>query len=138
MIRLLIRLALTLAGNALGLIVAAWALDDMSLDAGSFFIALLIFTGVEVIAQPLLRQMAIKSVEALQGATALVTTFVALLVTDLISDGLSISGAWTWILATLIVWLASMLAGIILPLIFLREATEDRREAKGSGGREIW
>jgi hypothetical protein len=138
MIRLLIRLALTLVGNAIGLLVAAWVLDDMTLDAGSFFIALLIFTAVEVIAQPLLRQIAIKSVEALQGATALVTTFVALLVTDLISDGLSISGVWTWILATLIVWLASLLAGIILPLIFLREATEDRRAAKGDASREMW
>jgi uncharacterized membrane protein YvlD (DUF360 family) len=135
MIRLLIRLALTLAGNAIGLLVANWVLDDMALDAGSFFIALLIFTGVEVLAQPLLRQMALKSVEALQGATALVTTFVALLVTDLISDGLSISGFWTWLAATLIVWLASLLAGIILPLIFLREATEERRENKS---KEMW
>ena len=138
MIRFLIRVALLIVGNAIGLLVANWVLDDMELDAGSFIVALLIFTGVAVIAQPLLRQMAIKSVEALQGATALVTVFVALLVTDLLSDGLSISGAWTWVLATLIVWLASMLAGIILPLIFLKEATEGRREAKGNAGREMW
>jgi hypothetical protein len=88
-----------------------------------------------VIAQPMLRQIAIKSVEALQGATALVTTFVALLVTDLISDGLSIEGFWTWIAATVIVWLATLLAGLILGLIFLREVRENRQENKS---KEMW
>jgi uncharacterized membrane protein YvlD (DUF360 family) len=135
MIRLLIRMALAIVGNAVGLLVAAWVLDDMTLDASGFIIALLIFSAVMVVAQPLLRQIAIKSVEALQGATALVTTFVALLVTDLISDGLSITGFWTWIAATVIVWLGTLLAGLILGLIFLREVRENRQENKS---KEMW
>jgi uncharacterized membrane protein YvlD (DUF360 family) len=135
MIRLLIRMVLAIVGNAVGLLVAAWVLDDMTLDASGFIIALLIFSAVMVLAQPLLRQIAIKSVEALQGGTALVTTFVALLVTDLISDGLSIEGFWTWIAATVIVWLATLLAGLILGLIFLREVRENRQENKST---EMW
>ena len=43
------------------------------------------------------------------GVVALVSTYVVLLVTDLVSDGLQIEGVTTWILATLIVWLATML-----------------------------
>ena len=127
MVRMLISLAIQLAANAIGLIVAAAVLDDMSLDGAAFVIALLIFTAVEVIASPLIRQTAIRHANALLGGTALVTTFVALLITDLVSDGLSIDGAWTWILATLIVWLATVLAALILPMIFLKDAAERRR-----------
>jgi putative membrane protein len=129
MVRMLIRVALHIAGNAIGLILANLLLSDMSLDASAFIIALLIFTGVEILVQPLLRQIAFKNqASAIQGSTALITTFVALLVTDLISDGLSISGGLTWVLATIIVWLATMLAGIILPMIFLKNAVEERRK----------
>jgi hypothetical protein len=46
---------------------------------------------------------------ALLGVIALVTTFAALLVTDLLSDGFEIEGALDWVLATVIVWLATML-----------------------------
>jgi hypothetical protein len=71
--------------------------------------------------------MAMQHAEALQGGSALVTTFVALVITSLISDGLEISGAVTWILATVIVWLGSVLAGVILPLIFLKDVAENRK-----------
>ena len=44
------------------------------------------------------------------GAVGLASTFVALLLTNLISSGLAIKGVGTWILATLIVWVVTMLA----------------------------
>jgi putative membrane protein len=127
MVRMLISLAIQLAANAIGLIVAAAVLDGMSIDGAAFVIALLIFTAVEVIAAPLIREMAIRHANALMGGTALVTTFVGLLITDLVSDGLNIDGVWTWILAMLIVWLASLLAALFLPMIFLKQAAERRR-----------
>jgi hypothetical protein len=46
------------------------------------------------------------------GIIALVTTFVILLITDLLSDGLNITGVTDWILATVIVWLATVLFDI--------------------------
>jgi len=58
---------------------------------------------------------------------ALVTTFVGLLVTDTLSDGLNISGISTWIIASLIVWLCSLVAGLILPLVLFKKAVEKRR-----------
>jgi uncharacterized membrane protein YvlD (DUF360 family) len=121
MARTLISAALHLAANAIGLLVAALVLDDMSIDGVSFVVAVVIFTVVEVIAQPLIQKIAVKNAHALVGSVALITTFVGLVVTDIISDGLSISGAWTWVLATLVVWLAGMLAGLILPAIFLKK-----------------
>jgi len=92
MVRFLISVGLHLLANAIGLLVAAWILPDMSMDGLSLVMAVLIFTVVEVIAQPLLRKIAVKNVEALVGSVALVTTFVGLLVTEIFSDGMDING----------------------------------------------
>lgn len=127
MVRSLIRLILQLAGNALGLLLAAVILDKMSIDGGAFVVAVLIFTGVSVIAQPLIMKMAFKNAEALQGSSALITTFIALVLTALISSGLNIDGFDTWIFATIIVWLTTLIAGIILPLIFLKKVVVEER-----------
>jgi putative membrane protein len=128
MIRFLISTAINLAANAIGLLVAAAVLDDMTVSGTAFVIAVLIFTGVEVLARPLLTQAAIRNVQALQGGTALVATFVGLVITNLVSDGLEITGATTWLLATLIVWAAALIATLILPIIFVKDAVEDRRD----------
>ena len=128
MVRLLARIALQLIGNAVGLIVAALLLDDMTLDGAAFVLALIIFTIVEFIVQPLMLRLALRSVPALQGGTALVTTFVALVVTDLISDGLEIEGAGTWALATFIVWLGTLLAGVLLPMVLFKNVLAERRD----------
>jgi len=127
MVRTLIRIGLTLLGNALGLWVASLVLDDMHVSGTAFVLAVVIFTVLIAILQPLVTKMAVKHAESLQGGSALITTFLALVITDLISDGLSISGAVTWILATVIVWLGSLLAGVLLPMIFLKDEAEDRK-----------
>ena len=127
MIRLLISAAVHLGANAIGLLIASLILDDMSIDAAAFLIAVIIFTLVEVIAQPLITKIAIKNVQALVGGVALVSTFVGLVVTDVISDGMNIDGVLTWILATLIVWLAGMLAGLILASLFLKNRAVEAR-----------
>jgi putative membrane protein len=126
-IRLLVSTALHLAANAIGLLVATLALDDMTIDATSFVFAVLIFTVVEVLAGPLLQKIALKNVQALMGSVALITTFVGLVITAIVSDGLRITGVWTWVLATIIVWLAGLLAGLILPVIFVKKAVDNRQ-----------
>lgn len=122
MVRLPISAAVHLGANAIALLVASLVLDDFSIDATAFLFAALIFTVVEVIAQPLIQKIALRNVQALVGSVALITAFVGLAVTDLISDGLSITGLWTWVLATIIVWLAGTLAGVILPALFVKKA----------------
>ena len=124
MIRTLIRLGLTLAGNALGLWIASMLLDKMSLSASGFIIAVVIFTVLTIVLQPLITKMAMKNAEALQGSSALVSTFVALVITALVSDSLNIDGVTTWIFATVIVWLITMVAGVLLPILFLKKAVD--------------
>jgi putative membrane protein len=126
MIRLLIRIGLALLGNALGLWIASLLLDDMTLGAAGFVVAVVIFTVLTVILQPLMTKMALERAPVLQGSSALVTTFVALLITTLLSDGLEIDGVVTWVLATVIVWFFTMIAAWLLPMFLLKETAERR------------
>jgi len=123
MIRMLINLGLTIAANALGLIVAALLLDDMRLGASGFIIAVLIFTGVLILVRPMLTKLALKHARALGGSSALLATLVALIVTNIFSsaDTFEIRGAVTWVLATVIVWAATLLGGLLLPWLLLRK-----------------
>jgi uncharacterized membrane protein YvlD (DUF360 family) len=127
MLRLIVSIIIRLVANGLGLISAAVALDDMTLTVAAFFIDVVIFTIVVLIAQPVVQKAALKHSEALLGSSALVAAFVALVITAWLSDGLQISGAVTWMLATIIVWAASLLAGMLLPVIFVKRAVQENR-----------
>ena len=129
MIRWLISVALHLAANALALFVADLVLDDLSIEASAFITAVLLFTLVEVLVQPMPPRRRLKGASALRGSVALIATFIGLVVTALINDGFSIDGLWTWIGATVIVWAGGLVAAMILPLIFVKEAVEDERAA---------
>ena len=127
MIRLLVRLLVVVAANAVGLLVAAALLDGMRLDAAGFILALIIFTVVFALMTPFLASQLRNRRSAALGGVSLIATFVALLFTDLLSDGLSIEGIGTWIAATVIVWVASLVAGSILPFLGLKKFMEERR-----------
>ena len=65
-----------------------------------------------VLVQPLLTQTALQNSRALMGSTALIATFIGLVVTVLVTDGLEIDGADTWLFATVIVWGATLHRGV--------------------------
>ncbi len=116
----LIRVGLSLAGNAIGLLVASLVLDKMSIDGAAFLIAVVIFTVLTAVIEPLVDKVAERRAPALQGGSALLTTLLALVVTALVSSGLDISGLSTWILATVLVWILTVIAGVLLAKFLLR------------------
>lgn len=127
MIRLLVRTAIALLANAVGLIVAAALLDGMTLNATGFIVAVVVFTVVFALMQPfLVSQFRRGGSSSLLGGVALVATLVSLIVTVLVTDGLEISGVGTWIAATVIVWLAAVLAAFLLPLLGLKKYLDER------------
>ena len=128
MIRLLVRLVVAVVANAVGLIVAAGVLDGMELDAAGFVIAVVIFTVVFALIQPFLAVQFRANAPAMLGGVALIATLVALIVTELVSDGFSIDGAGTWLAATVIVWVVSLIAAFGLPLLGLKCFLEERRD----------
>jgi putative membrane protein len=121
-VRLVATTVLALIGNAIGIIVAAAVLDDMTLNGAAFFLDLVIFTLTYVLVQPLMVKIALRHSSTLAGGSALMATLIALIVSDVLSDGLSISGATTWLLATLIVWIVAVLAAILLPMVMFKKA----------------
>ena len=130
-IRLLVRTVIVLLGNAVGLIVASLVLDDFRINATGFIVSLVIFTVAVALLTPFLESVLRrnKSSSAAVGGVALISTFAALVVTDLLSDGLDISGVGTWIAATVIIWVGSLLAVFILPYLGLRKYLEEQRAA---------
>ena len=130
MIRFLVRTAIVLVGNAVGLIVASLVFDDFEIDVTGFILSLIIFTVVVALMTPFLEstfRRSRSSSSSAMGGVALISTFVALVITDVFSDGVSISGIGTWIGATVVVWLGALLAVFILPYLGLKKYLEDRR-----------
>ena len=125
MIRLVVRTAIAVAANAVGLIVAAAVLDGMDLDATSFIVAVVIFTIVFAVLTPFLAVQLRRLGNGAIGATALIATLASLIITDLVSDGFTISGVGTWIGAAIIVWLAALVAAFILPFLGLKKYLAD-------------
>lgn len=135
MIRLLARAVLALLANAVGLLAAAALLDGFSVNAASFVVAVAVFTAATIILNPLIVKIALTSAPYLMGGVALVTTFIGLIITRAFTDGLSISGLSSWIIATLIIWLCSVAANLVLPL-FIFKKTLGRHKNKQSGEAE--
>lgn len=128
MIRFLVRTGVMLLANAVGLVAAAVVLDGMTLDATSFIEAIIIFTIAFALMTPFMANQLRKRQSSALGGVALIATLIALIVTDLISDGLTIDGIGTWVAATVIVWVASLLAAFILPYLGLKKYLEEKQK----------
>ena len=121
MARFLARTVVELVASAIGLIVAAWLLQGVTLNASGFLIAVAVFTVAKIILGPLVFKLSFKYARALTGGIALVTTFVGLLVTTWLTSGLTIVGAGSWVMATIVVWLFSVIAILVLPLVIFKK-----------------
>jgi hypothetical protein len=126
MVRLFALTVIELAANAIGLLVAKALLPGFSISVSSFVLVVAIFTAVRFILAPLIFKLSFKYARAITGGIALVTTFVGLLVTTWLTNGLTITGAGTWLGATLIVWLFGVAAVLLLPLVIFKKALAQR------------
>lgn len=127
MIRLLIRTAVFLVSAALGLLVAAWLVPDVTLTVSGFILTVIIFAVLQSVLAPFILKITRKYAPAFLGGIGLLSTFVALLISSLVAGGISIRGVFAWVLATLIVWLVTALGAFLLPTLFLKKKVADRR-----------
>ena len=130
MVRFLIRAAVFFVSTAIGLLVAKLVLDDMSIDATAFLVVVVIVAVLQAILAPFVSRTTERSAPGLLGAAGLISTFIALVVANVAVDGLTITGVTTWILATLIVWLVTMVAAFLLPLILVKFGVEKARQRR--------
>jgi hypothetical protein len=123
-IAFLIRAAIFVVAAALGLLAAAAILDDVEVTAGGFLLTVLIVAVLQSVLTPWIASVAQKYARAFVGGVGLVSTFVALLVATLVGDSLTIRGADTWVLATLVVWVVTALASALLPVVLLKKRAQ--------------
>jgi uncharacterized membrane protein YvlD (DUF360 family) len=128
--KLMAQTSLSLVANAFALVVASILLTGFSIKGLAFVVAVCIFTASTVVLEPLITKVARQNAPYLLGGIALVTTFIGLLVTTLVTDGLSITGIATWVVAALIIWLATVIASLVLPRFLFKELLGNHRKAK--------
>ena len=123
MVRLLLRAAVFLGSSAIGLLVAAWLVPGVSVSVVGFITAVVVFTLAQAILSPFIFKMASRYASAFLGGIGLVSTLVALILAAALTHGLSIRGIGSWLAATLVVWLVTALATLLLPLLIVRKKT---------------
>jgi len=124
-----IRIACSLVAIAAGLLICSAALSDFSVNAGGLLEATLLFwivhIGVSFLAlRVLIRQPSV----AMAGLLALASTIVALVIVALIVPGLTVHGAGTFVVATIVIWVATVIGDVVA-----RTMIRDRREARREG-----
>lgn len=130
MFRFLATTVLTIVGNALGLLIASWLLEGFNLSVTGFLWSVLFFTIAQLILTPFVISMTIRYLPVLRGGIALVTTFLVLFLTTLFTSGVEIAGVSEWILAPLIIWITTVLAGILLPLVLFKKTMQATKNSQ--------
>lgn len=121
MVRFLLRTIVFLASAAIGLLVASLIVPGMTVRPLGFVVAVVIFAVAQAILAPFFLKMASRYASAFLGGIGLVSTLAALILASLFSSGLSIRGLGSWVAATVVVWLVTALAALILPALLLEQ-----------------
>ena len=112
--RFLLSWLLGLGANAVALILAALIFrESFTLSLQGFIVALIVFALLSALLPWLVLKFLVRQAGSLIALSGLIGTFLALLITSLISSGLDIDGVWTWIGATLLIWVVSMFIWVI-------------------------
>lgn len=136
MIRIVVRVLVYLISAAIGILVATAILDKMTVHVAGFLLAVIIFAAAQAILSPFIVKFVHRNAEAFIGGVGLVSTFVALLLASLLGgDGISISGVGTWIAATVIVWVVTALATLVVPWLLAKAGVAHARESRESGAK---
>ena len=80
-----------------------------------------IFTVAQGLLAPFFLKMASRYASAFLGGIGLVSTFAALILASVLTQGVTIRGIGSWIAATVVVWLVTALATLLLPALLLKK-----------------
>ena len=111
--RFLLGWLLSLAGAAIALVVSDLIFSRFHLQLDGFLGALLIFAILNAILPYFVHKALVRYADSVTGLTGLLSTFLALLIADVMSAGLDIAGVGTWFGSTLLIWLLSMAIWVI-------------------------
>jgi uncharacterized membrane protein YvlD (DUF360 family) len=124
--RLLLRTVVFLGSSAIGLLVAWWLIDGFSMSVSGFIVAVVVFSVAQAVLAPLIAKIARRYASALLGGVGLISTLVALVIATFLIHGITISGLGSWVAATLVVWLVTALATLLLPVLLKTKETPSK------------
>ena len=112
--RLGIRIVSSLAGILIGLVVSVALLGGFSASAKAIVEATLLFWVVHVVLNFVALRILIRQPSvATAGLLALASTIVSLVIVNIVVSGLKIHGVGTYVIATVIIWIATTLSGVL-------------------------
>ena len=126
MVRFLIRIAVFLGTAALGLLLAALLIPGFHVHAAGFIVAILVFAAAQAVIEWLIERIFHRSAPTVAGIAGLASTFLALWLATLHSDGLSFDGVAAWILAAVVVWLTTAVLGWLAAKFLLDRRRSER------------
>jgi putative membrane protein len=104
----IVRFAIAAAINVLALIVADWAFDGVSIGRwGSLILAGIVLGLANVFLKPLVTFIALPLILLTFGIAYFFVNVVMLLFTEWVTPDFSIDGFWTYVGATIVVWLVN-------------------------------
>ena len=127
---LLISFAIRVVVAIVALAVAELVLDDFSVSLLGYPFVAVIFALVSVVVRPAFDRLFEDRAGPSAVFAGLAAAFVALLVTNLLTDSLEVSGALTWVLATIIIWIAGLVADLLLGGYLRRRMIRQRAERR--------
>jgi len=129
MIRFLINLGVYFVSALIGIIVADLIFPGFQVKVGiSYLVVAGIFAIIQAVHSPLVGSLTRRKAQAFMGGVGLISTFIALWLTSLISGYFTIDGIGTWIGATVDVWLFGALAAFLLPILVVRRIVKENRD----------
>ena len=127
MVRLLIRLAVWFLSALVAIIAADLLVPSFSVAGWwSYVVVAAIYAVVQSLLEPLLRPLLRRRVRILAWGAGIISAFVALGITNLISGALRIGSLTGWVVATVLVWLVGLVATLLLPALFVRRRRQER------------
>jgi CDP-diglyceride synthetase len=128
--RLGIRFAASLIGIVAGLLICGAVLTEFHISAAALIESALLFWVVHMIVQVIaLRVLVREPSVALAGLLALASTIIALIIVNAVISGLTIHRLYTYVLATIIIWITTALADMIGRRI-VRKGRAEQKEAE--------
>lgn len=130
MVRFLIRLVIYFVSAFIGIIAADIILGDNFRVSGviAYLWVAGVFAVIQAILSPLIGSMVEKNASAFSGGVGIVSSLVALFITNIASTSLTVSGGLgTWLLAAVIIWVFGAIAAFILPFFLVKKVVNERR-----------
>ena len=87
---------------------------------------MVVFSIAQAILSPFILKMASRYASAFLGGIGLVSTLVALILASVLTHGLTIRGVGSWVAATVLVWLVTALATLLLPVLVVRKKLDSK------------